>query len=210
MHQTQTNQIHPWVGSQEPLIFYIIECVNSPLGKRHSTLSTLKRSLASVSAHVRSNRGGLGEAFATNRTSIGFLSCVSPQVCHQVCWLGKSFGTVAALEWFLATMAPHMNNQRRFAWKSFVTDFALRFLFLHYFRVLLCACKGKILKEKSYIYYTGNWHHDESIMFTLRLARMGSPPYRGGAICVSQWPLELCRRESWTPGRATHAEQVRG
>ena len=39
---------------------------------------------------------------------------------------------------------------------------------------------------------------------------MGSLPYRGGIVCVSQGPLdlELCRLEYYTPGRATHAEQV--
>ena len=39
---------------------------------------------------------------------------------------------------------------------------------------------------------------------------MGSLPYRGGIVCVSQGPLELCRLEYYTPGRATHAEQVEG
>lgn len=134
-------------------------CVNSPLSKCHSTLSTLKRSLASVSAHVRSNWGGLGEALATHRASIGFLPRVDPLVCHQVCWLCKSFGAVVTVEWFLAAMASHVNNQRWFAREGFVADLALRFLFLQYCRVLLCLCKGKILEEEkyTYIYYEANW-----------------------------------------------------
>ena len=32
----------------------------------------------------------------------------------------------------------------------------------------------------------------------------GRRPYRGGVVCVFQWPIELCRQESLTPGRATH------
>ena len=38
----------------------------------------------------------------------------------------------------------------------------------------------------------------------------GPPLYRGGVVCVFQWPVEPCRLESLTPGRATHAEQVEG
>ena len=45
---------------------------------------------------------------------------------------------------------------------------------------------------------------------TFNLLRMVSPPYRGGAVCVSQSPVELCRLVSFTPGRAIHDEQVEG
>lgn len=39
---------------------------------------------------------------------------------------------------------------------------------------------------------------------------MGSPPYRDGEVSASLGPSELCRLESCTPGRVTHAGQVKG
>lgn len=157
-------------------------CGNSPFGKCHSTLSTLKRPLTSMSAHVRSNRGGLGEAFSTHRASVWFLSCVRPQVCHQVCWLGKGFGTVNTLEWFFAGMPSHVNSQRRFARERFATGFALKLLFLRYCGVYLrCLCNDGVLNEKGHIHFLhSKLVHDKKQKFVRELGSSGESYVRWG------------------------------
>ena len=47
-------------------------------------------------------------------------------------------------------------------------------------------------------------HFWKAKVFTIINHPTRSPPYRGRMVCVSQWPLELCRLESCTPGRVTH------
>ena len=67
-------------------------------------------------------------------------------------------------------------------------------------------CLSESQARKSHDYH----YHNLCQLYILIPHPKGTPPYRSGMVFASQWPLELCRLESCTPGRATHAEQVEG